>query len=285
MLTWVLGCALPPPPTLEGWRGGAGYWPENSRAAIDGAVDTALAAIHLDAALTADGQIVLARDGLLRAERCTHADGAPLERNVVVRKHDLQELSTYRCGGSPDPEFPNAVVVAEAPVSLDALIDALHAAPTLAVHLELGVDPPLTPAADRIAPALVDRWLAADLPNDLVVSSSDPAVLRAFDDRARALGADLFTVLRWPGPGDSATADAIEAEAERWVGGLDYVAVAGDADGLLVPHRLADPWQLRAAGDAGLPVWVEVGPDPVDLADAARWRVDTVLTPYPGDLP
>jgi glycerophosphoryl diester phosphodiesterase len=290
MLLLLIGCAPEPGPSVvEGLRGGVGYWPENSRTAVEGAIEAGIDGVQLDLVLTDDRIPVLVRGPYLEPNRCTRADGAPLESRVLVRSLPLEDLvEGYRCGGVPDPDHPNALVVPEPVLTLDELVELLHAGPYLSVHLAIHQDKPLTGPPDVFATAVVDRWLAADLPNDLWISSPDPVVLAAFEDRARIAGADLVALRTWPAPGAGGAQDLLQAEAERSANGLDYVDLVEQvgADGLLLDGSLADPWLLRSARRQGVPTWVVVDAlDPRPLQIWGNAPVEGLITAYPGDLP
>jgi glycerophosphoryl diester phosphodiesterase len=289
MVAWLAACAdLGGPSRVEGLRGGIGYWPENSRTALVGAIAADLDGVQLDVVLTKDHVPVMVREPFFDPSRCTWADGRLLDDRLLVRRFRLDDTRAIVCGGRPDPETPNAVVVAESVLSLDEAIGLIHGGPYLAVHLAIRQESPETGPPDVFAAAVLDRWFAADLPNELAISSPDPHVLDAFDGYARSLGFDLVTVRSWPPPGADPAVDLLQNEADRIVGGLDYVALAEDvgADGLAIDARTADTGLLRAARRAGVPVWLWL-----DLGSGeaiGRWGrapAEVLVTAYPGDVP
>ena len=66
--------------------------------------------------------------------------------------------------------------------------------------------------------------------------------------------------------------------------GIDAALAAG-ADGIVMPHQMADRFTVQAAQDAGLTVGLGSVND-ADLLDSlSRWPVDTLFTDYPSPAP
>lgn len=289
---WIIGCVNGgPAPRIEARAGGAGYWPPNSRTAVEGAVSAGFDGIELDLVLTRDHVPVLLDDVWIRPEQCTRPDGETIAP-ILVRNLTLDVLqSRYRCGGVPDPDQPNALVVADTVMTFDEVLDALHDAPAATVvHLDIHQVEGLTARPEVFARQILDRWFAEDLPQALVVTSSRPEVLAAFDSHGRLLGIDVPTDLVFPdfAPGATPAEIALSIEAERWANGLDYVtrAVEAGADGLSIRWEIADRPLIDAARDEGLTIAVWTVDRPAALSQwTVPGKVDAVITNYPGDVP
>ena len=286
----LVACSAEPPPLIEAHRGGAGYWPENSRTAMLGAIELGFDGIELDLVLTRDEVPVLAHDPWL-AGHCRTVDGAELPEPVPIRDVSLARLQRdYVCGGVPDPSFPSALVVAEPPMSLDELLVALrhHGDPSQLVHLDIKQEPGLTASPRRFATAILDRWVAADLPNPMWVSSPRPEVIQAFERRGRELAIEVPTILSIPEfpRGEGELSVALRNERRLLMGALDYVDAAREAhaDGVSLQWELADRQLAAAAQREGLIVMLWTLNDPDALRHHARWPVDVLITDFPGDL-
>ncbi|MCA9489644.1 MAG: hypothetical protein KC621_06960 [Myxococcales bacterium] len=275
------------PTRAEGHGGGAGYWPPDSRTAVRGAFAQGLD-VELDVVLTRDLVPMLALAPYVDAQRC-RIDGEPV---IGVHRWDgigSRELATVECGGFPEADFPNAVVVGETPITLDEVLELLLDAPDdIVVHLDILHEPGFTPSPGRFAEAVLDRWIEADRPQDLVISGRRPELIAAFEGHGRERGFDVTTLLDLPliEPGDG-WGDLVARDlGHRITNTLDYVDAAGDAgaDGINVLADLADRRQLEVARREGLitSVWTVDGERRL-----APWldRVDVVVTNYPGDLP
>jgi glycerophosphoryl diester phosphodiesterase len=291
----ALGCVEAGPPVEVVARGGgAGYWPADSRTAVVGAIALArgeapVDAIELDVALTRDRVPVFSPAPLLDPRRCRRADGGLLAESVLIRQRTAEVLAeNFVCGGEPDPDHEQAVVIAEPLLAMGGLIGLLREAPgALDVWIDVRRQPGLTARAEPLAQEVLERWFAADLPQTLVVTSAQPEVLQAFDVQSRVLGVDVARWLVVPDPNDGVD-DGFAAEVDGWAAGVDYVAVAEEAgaDGILLRWDLVEPRLLRAARQAGLPTGLWTVDDPRELERAVEAReVDVVLTSYPGDAP
>jgi glycerophosphoryl diester phosphodiesterase len=293
VLPALVACAADGPvPRIEAHRAGAGYWPENSRTAVEGAIELGVAGIEVDLGLTADKVPVLWHDAALGEERCTLADGSPLEREVLLKTHTLTELRDgFLCGGLPDPEFPNALVVPDTLMTLDQLLrDLVDADPAMVVHLDIKFEPDGTTwRADRFAVEILDRWFAADPPQPFYVSSAYPELLVAVEEHARTWARDVPLMLVHPHfpEGVSTTRVGLQAEADQLVGASDYVTVARDAgaDGLTLQWQIADRHLVNAAAAEGVELQLWTINDPDSLRRMARWPVDVLITDFPGEAP
>jgi glycerophosphoryl diester phosphodiesterase len=249
---------------------------------VQGEIAHVFDAIELGVVLTADDVPVVWHDPVL--DGCTDAQGALPERSwLEVRDLTAAELQgDVRCGGIPDPSFDQALVVSEPLLTLDELLALLRGARgDLVVQLYAGHARGASARPEVVAEQVLDRWIAADLPQPLVVTSEVPDVIRAFEAEGRVRGLDVPTsVYLYPDPG--------LLEAQRLTSQLDYVRVAEDAgaDGVSVEWATADRVLLRAARREGLPVRVHLADDVRVLRDWARSDlVDAVLTDFPGDVP
>ncbi len=288
------GCVDPgSTPTLEAHRAGAGYWPENSRSAVEGAVELGVAGLEVDLGLTADQVPVLWHDVRLTSERCTKADGTHIIHSVLIKTRTLQELQEgWLCGGIPDPEFPNAIVAADILMTLDDLLkDLQDADPDMRVHLDLKWEPNgLTWSAERFATQIVDRWFAADPPQPFYVSSVYPEMLDAIDAQARAWATEIPGMLIWPHfpEGQSTGSVALTAERDQLFGTTDYVRIAeqAGAQGLTLQWEVADRHLVNAAVAEGVAIqlWTVNDPDAIDLL-SRRWNAEILITDFPGESP
>lgn len=280
-----------PPPRIEAHRAGAGYWPENSRTAVEGAVELGVGGLEIDLGLTADKRPVLWHDTRLSPERCVRLDGETMRQHVLIKTHTLSELREgWACGGLPDPEFDNALVVEDDLMTLDQLLRDLEDADDgMVVHLDIKYEPDGTTwKAERFASEILDRWFAADPAQEFYVSSPYPELLAAFDAHSRTWAAEVPLMLIFPHfpPGESDTAIALRTERQQLLGGLDYVTVARDAgaDGLTLQWQVADRHLVNAAAAEGVPIQLWTINDPDALRDIGeRWRAEVLITDFPGE--
>jgi glycerophosphoryl diester phosphodiesterase len=286
-IAWLACGTATEPPGVEAAAAGAGYWPPDSRTAIGGAIALPLRAIELGVALTEDRVPVLHAAPWLETTQCSLASGEPLPERVQVRYRTASQLQNgYLCGGLPDPDHPNALVVEDSVMLLSELVAELPSTGIDRVRLHVPFTPGVTPPAEVLAHNVLAVWTSKDLPQVLSVSSNDPEMLEAFDREAHLLGRDLS--LGWVVPSEPDGQMLVRQELDRWANGLDYAQMAeiAGADILWLDPDLADLGAIREARDQG--VWIGVGPvdDPQELRYWSRpGRVDLLSTNYPGDLP
>jgi glycerophosphoryl diester phosphodiesterase len=114
-------------PVVVAHRAGAGSFPENSRAAVLGALAAGYRGIEVDLVLTRDLVPVLSHDPWLHATLCTRTDGTPLPERprTLIRDLTLEELQrNFRCGGVRDPANPDALVLAETHMTFQEMLEA-----------------------------------------------------------------------------------------------------------------------------------------------------------------
>lgn len=293
MLLLAVGCQGGPidPPRVEAHRAAAGYWPENSAAAVHGCIAADFDGIEIDLVLTADGEAVLNHAPWLEPGRCTLADGTALDGRVRIADFRLEDLQAdFVCGGQPDPEHPAAEVLPEPILSFDEFLAALDDAPaSQRIHLDWKVEPPETAPVDDWLEPVLDRWWAADRPQRLVVSANTPEALLAAEDHARAQGRALHTLLIFPFAASGADPNAVGLGVERdtLLGKVDYVdqIEAAGADGIAVNWEIAEKGQVIRASRAGYEVALWTLNEPRLLERYSRWPVDTLITDYPGSAP
>ncbi len=288
-LTFLAGCGFMDAgvdPLIEAHRGAAGYWPQNSRAAVLGSIDAGYEGLEFDLVLTADGVPVLSHDPWLHEEHCTTADGGAIDERIFIQDLDYDALvSGYLCGGVADPEHPDAELVAETVMSFDELLVALEDAPEMLVHIDIKYEPEETPAPEVFAEEIMTRWVAADLPNPYFVAANLPELLLAFGDWGAANGEHVPCLVTWPRftPESNDMLVGIGNELGTSTGLVDMVSVADEAGavGVSVPYKLIDRQLASLARDQGYVVAVWTVNDQEILHAMQGWPIDILITDYP----
>lgn len=273
-------------PVVEAHRAGAGYWPENSRAAVMATIERGDPGIEFDLALTSDRVPVLVHDPWLSAEKCTTENGELLAAPKPVQELTFDELrSRYRCGGVADPATPTAQLIAEPLMSFDEALLALQAAPEMTIHLDIKYEPDSIFTPEIFAEEILGRWERAGLPNPVYATANLAELLAAFKERSP----EMTTSLIWPRfpPGSSATPIALGAELTTVLGVEDLTALArrSHADGLCIPYQVLDRQAVEFLRQEGLRVQVWTLNTKALLSTYCRWPVDAVITDFPEDAP
>ena len=163
-------------PRVIAHRAGGEYWPENSEAAVRGAIAEGFEAIEIDVRLTADRVPVIFHDREISPAVCTYRNGEPipadLAATLVVTEMTYEELLEWDCCGGPA-------------MTLQELADIVRAAPELEIMLDVKTrDMPWTP--EELAATVLEVWTAASPPNPWLVGAWSPDVIRAFRAWGRA---------------------------------------------------------------------------------------------------
>jgi glycerophosphoryl diester phosphodiesterase len=273
------GCG-PDAATVVAEKGGWARFPANSEAAVAASLYLDEAAIEVDLFLTNDRIPVLVDGPRLDKATCTTVDGDAIGGDVWLIQNDLADLDAgYRCGVEPDPAWPDARVGAAPVHTLDALLDQVEADPPTAVLLDLRWIPNVSHAPEVFAAEVLERWWRDAPPTALRIVADRPEMIAAAEDRARAAGVDVVTLLRWPtepargSAGGARFASTLAADA----GVSDPWAAVEDAgaDGLIAHADV-----LRRADVARRPAGAELGLQGADTEHpAAAWlgRDDWVL--------
>ncbi len=200
-------------------RGVPARWPELSADGLIAARDAGAPMIEIDARPTADGLMVVLHDP---------TPGRVTDCDVPVERLAARELLALERG---DGRQARLLLLDEAL----ALIVGRSA-------LDLELKPTAGIPADEIAKRAVDALVRADSPQDVIVTSEDPAVLAAVRARAASLPTGLVFRSR-----DRRDPVALAAEVTAGV--------------VVANRRRVDRRLVERARSAGLAVWAYVAPD------------------------
>ena len=273
-------------PLIEAHRGGAGYWPQNSRTAMLGSIDAGYDGLEFDLVLTSDGVPVLSHDPWLHEDLCTTTAGDALGERIFIQDLELATLQAdYLCGGVQDPESLDAEIVAEPVMTFDELLEAMVDAPEMLFHIDVKYEPDETPGPDVFAEEIMSRFVAADLPNPWFVSANLAELVLAFEGWGADNGVDVPSLVTWPRftPDTSDVMVAVGNELGASTGLVDMVSVAdaAGADGVSVPYQVIDRQLAALARSQGLFVAIWTVNDQAMLQALQGWPIDAVVTDYP----
>lgn len=286
-------------PRVIAFRGGNGYWPENSRMAIASAVLQPWDGIHVDLAVTADEVAILHRAPWLSSELCTwksedgSAVGDPLgEQEIRIQDYTFEYLQdNFRCGAIADKRHDEAELLADSVLSFDEALGYFGSNSGYELHFNVVHEPGDTPEPEILARAILDPWYNAGLTNAWFVSAPDEETIAAFDQRTADLGraGQLQTAIQWP----KAWADEAPAGAElgnelgQSLGLVDPVraARAANADGVALPYTMLDRAMARKIRGADLSVQALDVRRKAVLHTLERWPLDSIVTSYPEPAP
>ncbi len=113
---------------LQGHRGARGLLPENSIPAFLHALDLGVTTLEMDAAINAEGHVVVSHEPWMSAKICSHSDGRKItqseEKNLRIYAMSDQELASFDCGSRGHPDHPRQQAM---PVAKPLLTDVFRA--------------------------------------------------------------------------------------------------------------------------------------------------------------
>jgi len=280
-------------PAVIAFRGGAGYWPENSRHALGNVVLQPYDGVELDVAVTSDGIPVLNRGPWLAADICTTPDETPLaEHEIRVMDYSFADLEDgFRCGVFPDQHYPDAVTVKDSVMPLDEALGVLSGNSGYLVQLNVIYDKGNTPEPEVVAQSILDTWYDIAPENRFFLSAPSRKMIDALDSHAADLGrpGEIETSLVWPemNPDGFVTGTLIGNEIAQSIGLADVMGAAwkANSDGVALPLSLLDRQLAHKLQSNGIAVQVWGADGHSQQGALRRWPVDVVITAYPEPAP
>ncbi len=242
----------PPWPLVVAHRGDSGQAPENTRLAIERAIDIGVDMVEVDVRLTKDGMPVLIHYAWL--EQTTTGRG-------LVADHTWEEIRRLDAGVWMGPEFAGERVP-----SLEDVLDLARGRVPLNLDFQ---------TSDAVAPS-VAMVRESGLTGEVVVSGCR---VECFDIMGAATN-EITTLLN----PDDLSAGIDPAEAVAAVRRSIDAAGALGAAGINPEHSLVDAALAARAREAGLGVWVWVVDDEERFVELIDMGVTAVTTNRPARM-
>lgn len=116
----------------QGHRGCRGWMPENSLPAMLKALELGVTTLEMDAAITADGKVILSHEPFFNHEITTKPDGSYVtegeEKSLNIFKMTYAETQQFDVGKKTHPRFPKQERIAATKPLLSDIIDNAEAA-------------------------------------------------------------------------------------------------------------------------------------------------------------
>lgn len=232
-------------PLIGGHRGASARAPENTLPSFALALEDGAEMIELDVHLTRDGQLAVIHDEM--TERTTGMVGAVAELTMPqLRGLDAGAHKGEQWNGEPIPELGDVFALVRE-----------HARGLVLVNVEIkgGAD---------AAPVLLERIAAHDMAERVIISSFDPATVRAATERSTEVLGGLL--VQQPAPDLVALARGVGAS-------LVHVKHTYIDDGLV---------EMAHADGLGVLAWTVNRPD--EMRRLAALGVDAILSDDPHTL-
>lgn len=140
----------------QGHRGCRGLMPENSLPAMLKALELGVTTLEMDAAITADGRVILSHEPFFNHEITTKADGSFVteaeEKTLNIFKMTYAETQQYDVGKKAHPRFPKQERIAATKPLLSEIIDNVEATVRLTNRTPVfyNIETKTQPATDNI---------------------------------------------------------------------------------------------------------------------------------------
>jgi glycerophosphoryl diester phosphodiesterase len=278
---------------LQGHRGTRGNAPENTLAAFEKALAIGVTTLEMDAAITADGVVVVSHDPALTPAITRDASGQWLNgsRGPLIRSLTLAQLQTYDVGRiDPASDYARQFPTQQPKdgerlptlASVFARVKALGAD-----HVRFDIETKITPTApeETLAPepfvrALLAVIREAGMTRRVMIQSFDFRTLKLVQQLEPGMDTVYLTIR-------TRTADNLADVA--WTGGLQLRDFA--SPGHLVKAAGGSIWapnqgsltreDLKAAQQLGLKVIPWTVNDPAVAERLLEWGVDGIISDYP----
>ena len=126
MLATLSACDKKPVIDVQAHRGGAGLMPENTRSAMQNALDLDVNTLEFDLQLSQDGQVVVSHDNYFDPRYATRPDGSLIQKDdpkEYLYTMPYDSIVKYDVGLRPVERWPNQKKIAEVKPLAGELID------------------------------------------------------------------------------------------------------------------------------------------------------------------
>jgi len=227
-------------------RGASGYFPENTMAAFQSAIELGATGIETDVQMTSDGELVLIHD-----ESLLRTTGV----NKLVKDVTLEELRQLDCGSWFDPKFAGERIP-----TLDELLQLAKSA-SIKLNIELKSGVVLYPDIEH---KLLQKLAEYGLQQQCIISSFNHYSLAL----CHALNPNVATGILY-----------MEGLYRPW----DYAATLG-ANALHAPNYAVNAELVEEAARSNTSYNVWTVNDPQDMKRLIATGVAGIITDYPDRL-
>jgi len=285
---------------MQSHRGGRGLWPENTLVSFGNAVRMGTTTLEMDAAITADGVVVISHEPALNPAYTRDASGQFLkERGPLIKTLSFAQLQAYDVGRL-NPEHKYRLDFTSQKPADGTRIPSLEA--VFKLVKDLGADSVQFDIETKINPSLPDETLAPEPFVDALL-----AVIRAHGMVSRVMVQSFdwrtLELLHRKEPGLRTVYLSIESQSMNtlrdgsWNAGHKLAdhggsvprlvrASAGQASGVIWSpfFRNLTPELLKEAQALGLKVIPWTVNQVPDMERLIAWGVDGLISDYPDRL-
>ncbi|MBQ0959210.1 glycerophosphodiester phosphodiesterase [Ideonella sp. 4Y11] len=285
---------------LQSHRGGRGLWPENTLAAFERSIRLGVTTLEMDAAVTADGVVVIHHDRALNKAIVRDAEGRFLTRDdLLIHRLSLAEVKRHDVGRHDSStkygrDFPDQQAIDGQRIpTLAEVFELVRRLGAKDIHfdIETKLDPRYpedTLAPEPFVDALLSVIRAHGMTPRVMVQSFDWRTLQLLHKKQPGLRT-MYLTMDFPDYSTVRDGTWTAGHLVKDHGGSVPRAIrasAGDAPGVIwgVNHRNLTPALLKEARGLGLVVIPWTINDQARMAELIDWGVDGIITDYPDRL-
>lgn len=278
MLSAQQHASLPAFADLQGHRGCRGLMPENTIPAMIKALELGVHTLEMDAAITADGEVVLSHEPYFNATISTHPNGQPVTsaeaKSLNLYKMTYAQIKSFDVGMRPHPFFTEQQKMAAGKPLLADVVKAVqewcntHQKPLPWFNIETKCSPQTDgeyhPDAETFAEMLFQQVKKSGIAHKTVIQSFDFRTLQYLHKKHPEVP----------------LAALIE---EKGVAGVEEnIRLLGFVPAIYSPaHQGVTPQVVQACARAGMRLIPWTVNDPARAAELKAMGVIAVITDYP----
>jgi glycerophosphoryl diester phosphodiesterase len=285
-------------PEIHGHRGARGLFPENSLAAIQGAIEIGCDAIEVDLCVSADNQLVIHHDPILSPYLVKTKFGNWIDPGIKIKDLTLNLIKEFDIGqlnrdSKYGQKFPIQKSIPGSRIPL--LSEFVELVTTLqsdvVLNLELKSTPydiNITPAADKYVDLVSEALKQHDIISQTFLQSFDWRLPIELKNRFPDLKIGLLTDQQSDGNPQS----PIAGKPSLWSNSLDLAEYEDVAT--MVKQAGGNVWSVnfrdlriedvKSAHQQGIEVYVWTVNDIDDMERMIEFEVDAITTDYPDRL-
>lgn len=285
-------------PEIHGHRGARGLFPENSLAAIQGAIEIGCDAIEVDLCVSADNHLVIHHDPILSPYLVQTKSGNWIKPGTKIRNLTLTSIKEFNIGqldsdSKYGQKFPMQKSVPGSRIpQLTEFVELVNTLQSDAVfNLELKsapYDSHITPPVEEYVDLVSESLIKHNIVSKTFLQSFDWRLPIELKKRFSDLKIGLLTDQQSDGTPQS----PISAKPSLWTNHLDLADY--DNVPIMIKHAGGNVWSanfkdlciedVENAHEQGIEVYVWTVNDIKDMEQMIKFEVDAITTDYPDRL-
>lgn len=273
----IYACGQKPSIDVQAHRGGAGLMPENTRSAMQNALDLGVNTLEFDLQLSADGQVVVSHDNYFHPRYATRPDGTLImedDPKEYLYTMPYDSIVKYDVGLRPVDRWPGQKKIAEVKPLAGDLIDFTESYAKTPVNYNIEIkswpgdgEGTLWPDYRTFCDTCIPLLLSKDLGDRLIVQCFDTRALNYMHGKWPQLTLSYLTE------------DYDGGDIEKLLGNLDFTPQWWSPESSVVT-----PENVKWCHSHGIGVVPWTVDDPAEMKRLVECGVEAIISNYPDIL-